>query len=64
MLSNGALVSRVGTASLACLVSDFRKPFHVFCESYKFSDKSYLDSLSWNNELADEGVIEYRCSIR
>ncbi|EAS01605.1 translation initiation factor 2B subunit, eIF-2B alpha/beta/delta family protein (macronuclear) [Tetrahymena thermophila SB210] len=48
MLTNGALISRVGTALLACVSRDFRTPFHVFCESYKFSEKSQLDSLSQN----------------
>lgn len=57
MLSNGSLVSRVGTALLACISKDYRKPFHVFCESYKFSEKNYLDSLSWN-ELADSVLKE------
>ena len=51
LLSNGALVSRIGTALLACITHDYKKPFVVFCESYKFSEKSQLDSLSWN-ELA------------
>ncbi|CAD8193520.1 unnamed protein product [Paramecium octaurelia] len=48
MLCNGALVSRVGTALLACLASTHKIPFLVFCESYKFSEKSQIDSLSWN----------------
>ncbi|KRX11113.1 hypothetical protein PPERSA_05222 [Pseudocohnilembus persalinus] len=52
MLSNGSLVSRVGTALLSCIANDYRKPFHVFCESYKFSEKTYLDSLNWN-EFSD-----------
>lgn len=49
MLNNGALVSRVGTALLSCICKEFRKPLHVFCESYKFSEKSYLDTLSFNS---------------
>ncbi len=40
MLCNGALISRVGTALLACLASAHKIPFLVFCESYKFSEKS------------------------
>ncbi|CAD8104477.1 unnamed protein product [Paramecium primaurelia] len=55
MLCNGALVSRVGTALLACLASTHKIPFLVFCESYKFSEKSQIDSLSWN-EIAQ---LEY-----
>lgn len=48
MLCNGALISRIGTALLACLAFTHRIPFLVFCESYKFSEKSQIDSLSWN----------------
>ncbi|EGR31578.1 hypothetical protein IMG5_106300, partial [Ichthyophthirius multifiliis] len=48
MLKNGSLVSRVGTALLSCVSKEHRIPFHVFCESYKFSEKSQLDSLSQN----------------
>lgn len=48
MLCNGALISRIGTALLASLASTHRIPFIVFCESYKFSEKSQIDSLSWN----------------
>ena len=50
MMCNGTLVSRVGTALLACIAHEYRTPFHVFCESYKFSEKSQLDSLA-SNEL-------------
>ena len=40
MLCNGALVSRVGTALLACLAHERKIPFLVLCESYKFSERS------------------------
>ena len=29
LLSNGALVSRIGTALLACITHDYKKPFVV-----------------------------------
>lgn len=51
MLQNGALISRVGTALLACLAKDNQKQFYVFCETYKFSKKCLLDSLTWNEML-------------
>ena len=56
LLINGALISRVGTAFLACLANAHKIPFHVFCETYKFSEeKSQIDSLSWNELVASAG---------
>eukprot|EP01017_Pseudomicrothorax_dubius_P004490 TRINITY_DN10914_c0_g1_i2.p1 TRINITY_DN10914_c0_g1~~TRINITY_DN10914_c0_g1_i2.p1 ORF type:complete len:307 (-),score=52.13 TRINITY_DN10914_c0_g1_i2:50-970(-) len=56
MLSNGALISRVGTAMISCIAHMYRKPVLVFCETYKFSEKTQLDSLS-ENELADPQAL-------
>jgi translation initiation factor eIF-2B subunit delta len=53
MLSNGFAVARIGTASLALIADTFNIPFIVCCETYKFSEKIYLDS-STNNELGNE----------
>jgi len=52
ILSNGNVISRVGTATVACIGSNYRIPFHVFCETYKFSEMNLLDSFGFN-ELAD-----------
>eukprot|EP01015_Nassula_variabilis_P031698 TRINITY_DN7212_c0_g1_i14.p1 TRINITY_DN7212_c0_g1~~TRINITY_DN7212_c0_g1_i14.p1 ORF type:complete len:351 (-),score=85.37 TRINITY_DN7212_c0_g1_i14:62-1114(-) len=56
VLCNGAVISRIGTAMLSCLAKSYRKPFIVFCETYKFSEKSQLDSLS-SNELDDPKML-------
>ena len=50
MLTNGSCVSKVGTGMLGCISKSYRVPFIVFCESYKFSERSQLDSIS-RNEL-------------
>jgi translation initiation factor eIF-2B subunit delta len=51
MMGNGALYSRVGTATVAMLAKNKRIPVIVCCESYKFTEKVYLDAIT-NNELA------------
>eukprot|EP01080_Neovahlkampfia_damariscottae_P006582 gene6582-10745_t len=56
MLSNGFAVGRIGTASLALIANNFNIPFIICCETYKFSEKIYLDS-STNNELGNEDDI-------
>ena len=56
MLSNGFAVGRIGTASLALIANNFNIPFIICCETYKFSEKIYLDS-STNNELGNQNDI-------
>jgi translation initiation factor eIF-2B subunit delta len=48
MLSNGTVKGRVGTAMICMTARSFHKPVLVCCETYKFSDKSQLDSLTRN----------------
>jgi len=44
-------------AKIACVAANFRVPFHVFSETYKFSDQNILDAFA-KNELADpNGII-------
>jgi len=56
MLSNGNVVSRVGTASVALMANQCKVPVLVCCETYKFSEKVMLDSIC-NNELGDPDEI-------
>ncbi|KAG5367076.1 putative translation initiation factor eIF-2B subunit delta [Yarrowia sp. B02] len=51
MLSNGALLSRVGSALIATAAKRKNIPVIVLCESMKFSDRVQLDSVTLN-ELA------------
>jgi translation initiation factor eIF-2B subunit delta len=52
MLSNGALVSRCGTAVVSAIAHRLHVPVLVLCETYKFTDRVQLDAIC-NNELAD-----------
>ncbi|XP_062009660.1 uncharacterized protein LOC133726174 isoform X2 [Rosa rugosa] len=56
VLSNGAVYSRVGTASVAMVAHAFRVPVLVCCEAYKFHERVQLDSIC-SNELGDPDVI-------
>lgn len=42
---------------LGNMASHFQKPFIVFCETYKLSNRSQLDSFSWNELLNPEGLL-------
>jgi len=56
MLSNGAVISRAGTAVVAMLARRFNIPAIFCCETYKFSDKVQLDSICWN-EVGDPSEL-------
>ena len=48
LFSNGAVMSRAGTAVVAMMAHEYQIPVIVCCESYKFSDTVRLDSFVWN----------------
>ncbi|KAI8918904.1 hypothetical protein BC831DRAFT_481831 [Entophlyctis helioformis] len=48
VLSNGAVMSRVGTAVVAMTAFDAKIPVIVLCGTLKFSDQVRLDSFVWN----------------
>ncbi|KAI8871450.1 IF-2B-domain-containing protein [Ramicandelaber brevisporus] len=52
MLSNGAMMARAGTASVAMLARELHIPVLVACETYKFSDSVQLDAFV-KNEIAN-----------
>ncbi|KAJ3388262.1 Eukaryotic translation initiation factor 2B, subunit 4 delta, 67kDa [Entophlyctis sp. JEL0112] len=52
LLSNGAVLSRAGTAMVAMMAQDAHVPVMVLCELIKFSDLVQLDSFVWN-EIGD-----------
>jgi translation initiation factor eIF-2B subunit delta len=56
LFSNGALLSRVGTASIALLARTANKPVIVCCETLKFSENMQLDSVVYN-ELGDPDAL-------
>ena len=48
--SDGAVVSRAGTALVAVVAKDHHIPLLVCCETYKYSESMHLDSFA-KNEL-------------
>lgn len=52
VLSNGTVMSRAGSASVAMLASAQRLPVLVCCETYKFHERVQLDSIT-QNELGN-----------
>ncbi|KAJ3025856.1 UNVERIFIED_CONTAM: Eukaryotic translation initiation factor 2B, subunit 4 delta, 67kDa [Siphonaria sp. JEL0065] len=52
LLSNGAVLSRTGTAIAAMMAHDAHIPVIVLCELIKFSELVQLDSFVWN-EIGD-----------
>ena len=56
LFSNGALLSRVGTATIALLAKNANKPVIVCCETLKFSDHLQMDSIVYN-EIGDPDAL-------
>lgn len=52
IMSNGSVVSRAGTATIALVAKHYKIPVMVCCETYKFSERVQIDSIC-NNELGD-----------
>lgn len=52
LMSNGSILSRVGTASVALMASSHNVPVLVCCETYKISNRVQLESIT-GNELGD-----------
>lgn len=58
VLSNGDVMSRVGTSIVAMTAYDHKVPVMVMCEIYKFSDTVRLDSFVWNEMGNPEDVVD------
>lgn len=56
ILANGAVISRAGTAAIACAADVFGLPVMVCCESNKFHERVQLDSIT-SNELGDPRAL-------
>mmetsp|Transcript_10881 Transcript_10881/g.14182 ORF Transcript_10881/g.14182 Transcript_10881/m.14182 type:complete len:481 (+) Transcript_10881:253-1695(+) len=52
LFSNGAVLSRSGTAVVAMVAHELKKPVLICAETYKFTDRVQLDAIT-NNELGD-----------
>lgn len=62
VLSNGSVYSRVGTAVIAMVASEYHIPVIVACETYKFSDRVQLDSFVLN-ELGLTNELGYSLDL-
>jgi translation initiation factor eIF-2B subunit delta len=58
ILSNGDLMSRVGTSIVAMSAYDNKVPVMVLCEIYKFSDTVRLDSFVWNEIGNPDALVD------
>ena len=56
IMSNGAVLSRVGTAVVAMTAKSRNVPVIFCCETYKLCEKVFLDSVV-SNELGDPGAL-------
>lgn len=56
LLTNGYVVSRIGTAQIALAAQAYNKPVLVCCETYKFSERVQTDSFVYN-EIDDPNVL-------
>ncbi|XP_056642065.1 translation initiation factor eIF-2B subunit delta [Diorhabda sublineata] len=52
ILTNGYVMSRIGTAQVAIVAREYNKPVLVCCETYKFSERVQTDSFVYN-EIGD-----------
>jgi len=59
LMSNGSVLSRVGTAGIALVSQSYNVPVLVCCETYKISARLQLESITYN-ELGDPNdVIDF-----
>ena len=49
MFANGYLLGNSGASMISCLAYNYKKPVIAFCETYKFCEKSQMDSYLYNN---------------
>ena len=51
-MSNGTIIARAGSASVAMVADAMQRPVIICCETLKFVDRVQLDSITYN-ELGD-----------
>ena len=56
VMSNGAVLARVGTAAVAMMASSAHLPVMMCAETYKFHDRVQLDSVTYN-ELGEPALV-------
>lgn len=64
LMSDGSILGRVGTASIAMMAMSLKVPVLVCCETYKISSRVQLESIT-GNELGDpEGLTAPSTSLK
>ncbi len=53
VLSNGAVISKVGTGLISCMAQQVKVPVVFFSETYKFSEKVNLQNTEMNNQIGN-----------
>ena len=56
LMSNGSVLSRVGTAGIALMAHSYKIPVLLCCETYKISARLQLESIT-HNELGDPSDV-------
>lgn len=59
ILSNGTVLSRIGTACIAMVAHEFHVPVLICCETFKFHERVLLDSIGCN----EIGKLEHQFVI-
>ena len=57
VLQSGGVLGRAGTAMVALAARAARKPVLCFCETYKFSEKVWMGSLTMNQSVGEMGLL-------
>jgi translation initiation factor eIF-2B subunit delta len=63
VLSNGAVIAKIGNSMLTTIARKHQKPVVVFSETYKFSDRVNLDPININ-EIGNPQALLNQPSIR
>jgi len=53
MYSNGYLLGRSGTGTVAIFAKKYRKPLYIIIRSFQLTDKMQIDSMSVNSSNYD-----------
>lgn len=57
LMSDGSILSRVGSASVALMAKSHNVPVLVCCETYKICNRVQLESITWNELGNPEDVL-------
>ena len=58
VMSNGTVISRVGTAAVAMVSEGVGRPVLICCETYKFAERVQLDSITANELGNPQALLE------